>query len=31
MELYTFQGPASNPEANCGFFKWATAKSKKKR
>ncbi|XP_042023503.1 DNA-(apurinic or apyrimidinic site) endonuclease 2-like [Salvia splendens] len=25
------EGPASNPEANCGFFKWATAKSKKKR
>ncbi|KAG6397577.1 hypothetical protein SASPL_143746 [Salvia splendens] len=25
------KGPASNPEANCGFFKWATAKSKKKR
>ncbi|KAL9142171.1 hypothetical protein ABFS82_14G151400 [Erythranthe guttata] len=23
------EGPASNPEANCGFFKWATAKSKK--
>ncbi|KAI3451441.1 hypothetical protein Pfo_008106 [Paulownia fortunei] len=25
------EGPASNPEANCGFFKWATAKSKNKR
>ncbi|EPS60044.1 hypothetical protein M569_14760, partial [Genlisea aurea] len=21
------EGPASNPEANCGFFKWAAAKS----
>ncbi|KAL8472434.1 hypothetical protein ACS0TY_029589 [Phlomoides rotata] len=25
------EGPSSNPEANCGFFKWATAKSKNKR
>ncbi|KAK6158712.1 hypothetical protein DH2020_006026 [Rehmannia glutinosa] len=25
------EGPALNPEANCGFFKWATAKSKNKR
>lgn len=24
------EGPASNPEANCGFFKWATTKSKNK-
>ncbi|KAI3428942.1 uncharacterized protein J3R85_008966 [Psidium guajava] len=22
------EGPASNPEANCGFFKWASSKSK---
>ncbi|XP_058729108.1 cystathionine beta-lyase, chloroplastic-like [Vicia villosa] len=22
--------PASNPEANCGYFKWATSKSKNK-
>ncbi|KAK4262067.1 hypothetical protein QN277_027677 [Acacia crassicarpa] len=22
------EGPASNPEANCGYFKWATSKSK---
>ncbi|XP_011099859.1 DNA-(apurinic or apyrimidinic site) lyase 2 isoform X2 [Sesamum indicum] len=25
------EGPASNAEANCGFFKWATATSKNKR
>uniref|UniRef100_A0A0D9XG28 DNA-(apurinic or apyrimidinic site) endonuclease 2 n=1 Tax=Leersia perrieri TaxID=77586 RepID=A0A0D9XG28_9ORYZ len=25
------QGPASNPEANCGHFQWATVKSKEKR
>ncbi|KAK4490495.1 hypothetical protein RD792_001175 [Penstemon davidsonii] len=24
------EGPASNSEANCGFFKWATSKSKHK-
>lgn len=24
------EGPASNPEANCGYFKWATSKSGKK-
>lgn len=24
------EGPASNPEANCGYFKWATSKSKNK-
>ncbi|PNX54469.1 DNA-(apurinic or apyrimidinic site) lyase 2-like protein, partial [Trifolium pratense] len=23
-------GPASNPEANCGYFKWATSKSRNK-
>ncbi|XP_028775245.1 DNA-(apurinic or apyrimidinic site) lyase 2-like [Neltuma alba] len=22
------EGPASNPEANCGYFKWATSKSR---
>lgn len=25
------QGPASNPEANCGHFQWASVKSKEKR
>ncbi|CAL5082565.1 unnamed protein product [Urochloa decumbens] len=25
------QGPASNPEANCGHFQWAPVKSKEKR
>lgn len=25
------EGPASNPEANCGFFKWADSKSKHKQ
>ncbi|OQU89831.1 hypothetical protein SORBI_3002G278000 [Sorghum bicolor] len=25
------QGPASNPEANCGHFQWAPGKSKEKR
>ncbi|XP_006660893.2 DNA-(apurinic or apyrimidinic site) endonuclease 2 [Oryza brachyantha] len=25
------QGPASNPESNCGHFQWATVKSKEKR
>ncbi|XP_020113175.1 DNA-(apurinic or apyrimidinic site) lyase 2 [Ananas comosus] len=25
------QGPASNPEANCGYFQWASLKSKEKR
>ncbi|WCJ32635.1 hypothetical protein M5689_014045 [Euphorbia peplus] len=24
------EGPASNPEANCGFFKWASSKSRDK-
>ncbi|XP_042494643.1 DNA-(apurinic or apyrimidinic site) endonuclease 2 isoform X2 [Macadamia integrifolia] len=24
------EGPASNPEANCGYFKWAVLKSQKK-
>ncbi|XP_027346590.1 DNA-(apurinic or apyrimidinic site) lyase 2 isoform X2 [Abrus precatorius] len=24
------EGPASNPEANCGYFKWATSKSMNK-
>ncbi|KAJ4714211.1 DNA-(apurinic or apyrimidinic site) lyase [Melia azedarach] len=24
------EGPASNPEANCGYFKWASSKSKQK-
>jgi len=24
------QGPASNPEANCGHFQWAPGKSKEK-
>ncbi|WJX65350.1 DNA-(apurinic or apyrimidinic site) lyase [Trifolium repens] len=24
------EGPASNPEANCGYFKWATSKSRNK-
>ncbi|RDX86562.1 DNA-(apurinic or apyrimidinic site) lyase 2, partial [Mucuna pruriens] len=24
------EGPASNPEANCGYFKWAASKSRKK-
>lgn len=24
------EGPASNPEANCGYFKWASSKSKHK-
>lgn len=24
------EGPASNPEANCGYFKWAFSKSKQK-
>ncbi|CAJ1942363.1 unnamed protein product [Sphenostylis stenocarpa] len=24
------EGPASNPEANCGYFKWASSKSKNK-
>ncbi|XP_061354902.1 DNA-(apurinic or apyrimidinic site) endonuclease 2 isoform X3 [Gastrolobium bilobum] len=25
------EGPASNPEANCGYFKWAASKSSKSR
>ncbi|KAE8010620.1 hypothetical protein FH972_006976 [Carpinus fangiana] len=25
------EGPASNPEANCGYFKWAGSKSRHKR
>ncbi|KVH92283.1 Endonuclease/exonuclease/phosphatase [Cynara cardunculus var. scolymus] len=25
------EGPASNPEANCGFFKWADSRSKHKQ
>ncbi|XP_027178220.1 DNA-(apurinic or apyrimidinic site) lyase 2 isoform X1 [Coffea eugenioides] len=25
------EGPASNPEANCGYFKWAASNSKHKR
>ncbi|KAL3723730.1 hypothetical protein ACJRO7_035837 [Eucalyptus globulus] len=25
------EGPASNPEANCGFFKWASSKSKQSK
>ncbi|KAL5821198.1 hypothetical protein ACOSQ3_023080 [Xanthoceras sorbifolium] len=24
------EGPASNPEANCGYFKWASSKSRQK-
>ncbi|KAM6591810.1 hypothetical protein CsatA_014415 [Cannabis sativa] len=24
------EGPASNPEANCGYFKWAASKSRRK-
>lgn len=25
------EGPSSNPEANCGYFKWASSKSKNKQ
>ncbi|MQL96944.1 hypothetical protein Taro_029617, partial [Colocasia esculenta] len=25
------KGPASNPEANCGYFKWASVKSRQKK
>ncbi|XP_076949553.1 DNA-(apurinic or apyrimidinic site) endonuclease 2-like [Bidens hawaiensis] len=25
------EGPASNPEANCGYFKWADSRSKRKQ
>lgn len=25
------EGPASNPEANCGYFSWADSRSKRKQ
>lgn len=28
---FSIQGPASNPEANCGYFKWAAASKCKEK